>query len=158
MSNKVRYAVGTLALSALGLTSIANFEGFREEAYIPVKGDVPTIGYGTTKNVKLGDRITKEEALVRLREDATEAEDVVKKHVKVPLTQAEYDAYVSFIYNVGGRNFARSTLLQKLNQEDYEGACLELKRWVYANGIKYKGLENRRFKELQRCLGNDVSN
>jgi lysozyme len=156
-----RYAVGALALSATGLISLASFEGFRSEAYIPVPGDVPTIGFGSTTGVKLGDKITVQEGLIRLMRDASVYEAGIKKCVKVPLSQNEYDAFASFSYNVGTTAFCTSTLVKKLNAGDYDGACKELLRWngmtiVKPNGEKQftviQGLVNRRQKEYDLCM------
>lgn len=144
--------VTALSLSAAGLVGILGFEGFSGEAYVPVPGDVPTIGFGTTKGVKLGDKITPEKAVSRAWRDILEVETAIHKCVKVPLSQREYDAYTSFSYNVGTAKFCSSTLVKKLNQRDYNGACLEIKRWVYVKGQVVQGLVNRREKEYQQCM------
>lgn len=147
-----RVSVGLLGLSGAGLVAITGFEGYSEKSYITVKGDVPTIGYGHTgSDVQMGDTITKDEALKLLEKDTLAAQKAVKACVKVPLSQNEFDAYVSFTYNVGGGNFCTSTLVKKLNRGDYEGACQELKRWVYSGGVKYQGLVNRREMETLVC-------
>jgi len=144
MRNIARYAVAGLSLTAAGLVSLANFEGFSGEAYIPVPGDVPTIGFGSTSGVEMGDKISVPEALERLMRDVENAESAIGQCVKVPLSQGEYDAYTSFIFNVGGNAFCASTLVKKLNAGDYPGACLELKRWVYVDGKVVHGLVKRR--------------
>lgn len=153
-----RIAVGGLSLTAAGLLAIADFEGFRGEAYIPVEGDVPTIGFGSTEGVKLGDTISVPEALNRLESDVRVAEDAVRSCVTVPLMPYEFDAYVSLAYNIGRSNFCGSTLVQKLNAGDYRGACEEIKRWHFAGGKSLKGLVDRRADEYARCMGemNDV--
>lgn len=153
MSLKKRLAAGALSLSAAGLLAIASYEGYRGEAYIPVPGDVPTIGFGSTEGVKMGDTITVPRALERLSRDVGNAESAIGMCVTVPLTQGEYDAYMSFAYNVGTKAFCTSTLVRKLNSGDYEGACSELKRWVYAGGRKVDGLVKRREKEYAMCVG-----
>ena len=152
---KKRLSVTALALSGAGLIAISGFEGFSEKAYVPVPGDKVTIGYGHTGQVQLGDTITQEEALQLLRKDVEIAEKAVRRCVKVPLSQNEFDAYVSFTFNVGEGNFCSSTLVKKLNTKDYLGACRELKRWVYSSGVKYKGLENRRSVETLICTNGD---
>ena len=152
---KNRLSVTALALSGAGLIAISGFEGFSEKAYVPVPGDKVTIGYGHTGQVQLGDTITQEEALQLLRKDVEVAEKAVRRCVKVPLSQNEFDAYVSFTFNVGEGNFCSSTLVKKLNTKDYLGACRELKRWVYSSGVKYKGLENRRSVETLICTNGD---
>lgn len=148
-----RIAVGVLSLSAAGLVALANFEGFRSEAYIPVPGDVPTIGFGSTSGVELGDRITVPEALNRLQKDVRDAENAVRKCVRVPLMPFEFDAYTSLAFNIGEQAFCDSTLVSKLNSGDYEGACEQIKRWTYSGGEKLAGLVNRRAEEYQRCIG-----
>jgi len=149
----MRIPVKFLSLTAAGLVAIALHEGFRDTAYIPVPGDVPTIGFGTTEGVKMGDKISVETALQRKLNDVNKFEGAVKKCVNVPLHQYEYDAYISFSYNVGEYAFCKSTLVKKLNQAKYDEACAELKKWVYSKGVKYQGLVNRREKEYQQCLG-----
>lgn len=148
-----RIKVCALALSATGLISIASYEGFRSEAYIPVEGDVPTIGFGSTHGVELGDKITVEEGLRRLALDVNDAESTITRCVKVPLAQREYDVYTSFAFNIGEAQFCSSTLVKKLNAGDYSGACAELKRWVYVKGEKIPGLVNRREAEYKACMG-----
>lgn len=153
MSLKKRLAVGVLSLSATGLIGIASYEGFSEKAYIPIKGDVPTIGFGSTEGVKMGDAITVPQALDRLRRDITVAESAISRCVRVPLSQGELDAYTSLAFNIGTDAFCRSTLVVKLNGGDYAGACEEIKRWVYAGGRRVPGLVSRREKEYAACVG-----
>lgn len=150
---KGRFAVAALSLSAAGLVSIVGFEGFSEKAYIPVEGDVPTIGFGSTEGVKMGDTITVPKAIERLYRDAEKAESAIGRCVKVPLAQCEYDAFTSFAFNVGAEAFCSSTLVKKLNAADYAGACAELKRWVYVDGRRVQGLVNRREAEFRLCMG-----
>lgn len=149
-----RIAVGTLGLSAAGLLAIAGYEGFSEEAYVPIEGDVPTIGFGHTgPDVRLGDTITVPDALTRLYRDVGDAESAIGRCVTVPLTQGEYDAYTSLAFNIGGAAFCDSTLVRKLNRGDYAGACAELRRWVYSGGRRVQGLVNRRESEYRMCMG-----
>lgn len=150
---KGRFAVAALSLSAAGLVSIVGFEGFSEKAYIPVEGDVPTIGFGSTEGVKMGDTITVPKAIERLHRDTEKAESAIGRCVKVPLAQREYDAFTSFSFNVGAEAFCSSTLVKKLNAGDYAGACSELKRWVYVDGRRVQGLVNRREAEFRLCMG-----
>lgn len=141
-----------VSVSAVAVAAICGFEGYREYAYKDVAG-VPTIGYGTTKGVKMGDKTTRQEAKAFLVRDASGMAKQIQSLIKVPLYQHEWDAYLSFTYNVGIGNFRSSTLLKKLNQGDYAGACSQLKRWVYAGGRKVKGLVNRREAEYKMCMG-----
>lgn len=149
---KRRIAVAALSLSAAGLVSIANLEGFSEKAYIPIPCDVPTIGFGSTEGVKMGDTITPQKALKRLMRDVGVAESAIGRCVKVPLSQSEYDAFTSFAFNVGGEAFCSSTLVKKLNSGDYDGACAELERWVYSQKRVVPGLVNRRQIEYRLCV------
>ena len=146
-----RKAVAGLVLSGAGLVSIALHEGFRDRAYDDGVG-VQTIGFGTTEGVKPGDRITVERALIRLAGDVSEHEVELRRCLgNVPLFQHEWDAYVSWAYNVGVR--CNSTLVTKLKAGDYAGACAELSRWVYAGGRVMNGLVKRRAEERARCEG-----
>lgn len=153
MIKRTRTTVAALSLSAAALVGIALHEGYRGEAYIPVPGDVPTIGFGTTGGVQMGDRITPERALQRALTDIQRFEGALKECVKVPLHQHEYDAYISFSYNVGSTAFCRSTLVKKLNAGDYSGACAELLRWTKAGGRELPGLVKRRQAEYRQCMG-----
>lgn len=150
---KNRLIVSALSLSAVGLVSLLGYEGYSSNAYIPVKGDVPTIGFGTTKGVKIGDTITPENAVERAYRDIHKTETAIHKCVNVPLSQGEYDAYTSLAYNIGPSAFCSSTLVKKLNLRDYDGACLEMKRWIYVKGRVVQGLVNRREKEYRTCIG-----
>jgi lysozyme len=149
----MRTQVAALSLSAAALVGLALHEGYRENAYIPVPGDVPTIGFGTTQDVELGDKTTPERALVRLLKDANKFESSVQSCVKVPLYQYEYDAYVSLTYNIGPRAFCGSTLVKRLNQSDYSGACLEILKWDKFKGKPLPGLTKRRQEEYLKCIG-----
>ena len=148
---KKRLAVAGLSLSAVGLLTIAKWEGFSDKAYIPVAGDVPTIGFGSTEGVKMGDTITVPKALERLMRDVGVAESAIGRCVKVPLSNGEYAAFTSFAFNVGGEAFCSSTLVKKLNAGDYDGACDELERWVFVQKRKVDGLVNRRAEEYKLC-------
>ena len=150
-----RRPVIAIALSAAGFIGIAVSEGYRGTAYIPVPGDVPTIGLGTTEGVKLGDTITVERALVRSLSDIAKFEGAVKQCVKVPLSQNEYDAYTRLAYNIGARNFCGSTLVEHLNNGEYAAACAEISRWNRAGGKVLRGLVNRRAEERALCEKSD---
>lgn len=139
-----RTTIAALTLSAAGLVGIALHEGYSERAIIPVKGDVPTIGFGSTAGVKPGDTTTPPQALARALTDVQRFEGALKQCVRVPLHTWEYDAYVSFVYNVGAGAFCRSTLVKKLNAYDYAGACAELPKWTYYQGKNCAAPENAR--------------
>lgn len=156
--DKIRKPAVALAISIAGIGGIAVHEGYRDKAYIPVPGDVPTIGYGSTtyedgSKVKIGDKITRQQAEVLLRNKVSVFERQVKSCVKVPLAQNEYDAFVSLTYNIGGQAFCSSTLVKKLNTYDYEGACKEILKWDKFRGNPLPGLTKRRQEEYRQCLG-----
>ena len=148
-----RKQVATISLSATALVALLLHEGYRENAYTPVAGDVPTIGFGTTSGVKLGDRTTPEKALNVALRDVQKFEGALKECVTVPLEQHEYDAYIILSYNIGSNAFCKSTLVRKLNTGDYEGACKEILRWDQFNGKPLAGLTKRRQEEHKKCLG-----
>jgi lysozyme len=150
---KARIVIGALTLSASALVGIAVHEGYRGEAYRPVPGDVPTIGFGTTAGVKPGDRIEPVQALVRKLADVQKFEGALKQCVRVPLHQHEYDAFLSLAYNIGPGAFCGSTLVRRLNAGDYAGACAEILRWDRFRGEPLRGLTLRRQAENRQCLG-----
>jgi lysozyme len=122
-------------------------------ARLPTKNDVPTVGFGTTEGVKMGDTITPTKAVSRALTDIQKFEGAVRACVTVSLHQYEYDAYVSMTYNIGAQAFCNSTLVKKLNAGDYEGACLEIKRWNRQAGKVLPGLTKRREAEYRQCMG-----
>lgn len=148
-----RILAASLSLSGAALIGIALHEGYRGEAYEPVKGDVPTIGFGTTEGVEMGDRITPERALVRLLQDANKFERAVKRCAPVPMHQYEFDAYVSLTYNIGEGAFCKSTLARKLKAGAYLEACNEILKWDKFKGKPLRGLTKRRQEEHKKCLG-----
>ena len=125
---------------------IKGFEGLRLEAYLCSAG-VPTIGYGHTKGVQLGDKITEEEAEKFLKDDLHDAELTVLREVIWRPAPHQFDALVSFIFNVGINAFKRSTMLKKLNASDIVGAANEFNRWNKVKGKVSNGLRKRRDKE-----------
>lgn len=160
MATNSRTLIAALSLSAAGFAGIVLQEGYTDKAVIPVPGDVPTIGFGTTEGVKMGDRITPQQAIVRAVRDAQKFEGAIKHCVTVPLYQHEYDAFVSLAYNVGPSAFCKSSLVKKLNAEDYAGACDEIMRWRFFQGKdcaipqnKCIGLYSRRKDEVLQCRG-----
>ena len=149
----MRYAIGALTVRAAALVGIAVHEAYRPTAYLPTPNDVPTIGFGTTGGVQMGDKITVERALVRLLADADRFQAQLKACIgDVPLYQHEWDAYVSWTYNVGAGAACRSTLVKKLQAYDYAGACKELLRWDKQAGRQLPGLTKRRAQEYRLCL------
>jgi len=129
-----------------GLALIRQFEGLRLRAYKDAIGK-PTIGWGTTRGVKMGQEISKERAEELLREDVARFEEYVERMVTVPLTQGQWDALVSWVYNLGPTNLGSSTMLRRLNAGDYASAAAELERWTRAGGQVLAGLVRRRAAE-----------
>lgn len=124
------------------------FEGCRLHAYADSAG-VPTIGWGHTRGVKLGDRCSQEQADMWLTQDLEDAGAAVASLVKVPLTQGQFDALTSFVFNLGARRLAESTLLILLNKRDYHGAAAQFARWVHSDGKVLDGLVRRRAAEAK---------
>lgn len=133
-------------ISEKGLVLIKQFEGLRLDAY-QCSASVWSIGYGHTRGVMPGDRITEDEAEDLLRQDTREAEQSVHRLVSVKLAQNQFDALVSFTFNLGAGALQRSTLLKRLNAGDYQAAAEEFLRWVYAGGKRLSGLIRRRAAE-----------
>lgn len=131
---------------------IKKHEGLRLEAYMPTPNDVWTIGYGHTKTAKPGMKITEDHAEDLLLSDIAWAENAVNNLVTVYLTQNQFDALVSFVFNVGQGNFANSTLLRMLNKEDYKGAADQFLRWNKQKGKVLNGLTKRREEERKLFL------
>lgn len=148
-----RTAIATLTLSAAALVSLFTMEGYTNKAVIPVPGDVPTFGFGTTDGVKMGDSIDPVTAVNRGYRDVVKFEGAIKRCVKVPLYQNEYDAYTKLTYNIGSGAFCSSALVRKLNAGDYAGACAEILRWDKFRGKPLRGLTLRRQEEYKLCRG-----
>lgn len=137
-----------------GLAIIKRSEGLKLEAYLDT-GRVPTIGYGHTRGVKLGLTCIETQALAWLREDCEDAEAAVTANIRVPLSQNQFDALVSFTFNVGTGALESSTLRKMLNAGNYGGAADQLLRWNKDNGVVLAGLTTRRAAERNLFLAND---
>jgi len=123
-----------LGFSAASLIVLAISEGYTDRAIIPTKDDVPTVGFGTTTRpdgspVRMGDTTNPVDALQRKARDIDKFEGALKTCVKVPLHQAEYDLYVDHAYNIGSSAFCSSTIVRRLNAQDYAGACEAILMW-----------------------------
>ena len=139
--------------SANGITHIKEFEGFRGKRYL-CPANKSTIGYGhvivdSERATLWGADLTEEQATKLLMKDLVRFEDAVLAMVAVPLTQGQFDALVSFAYNLGEAKLRSSTLLKLLNAGDYDGARKQINRWVYSNGKKLDGLIRRRARETE---------
>lgn len=133
-------------INAAGLSLVKSFESLRLTAYRDT-GGVPTIGWGHTKGVRLGQVITEAQASDFLMDDLEEAESAVIRFVSVPLNDNQFAALVSFAFNCGTEAFRRSTLRKKLNAGDYAAVPGQLALWVNDNGVKLNGLVRRRKAE-----------
>ena len=142
--------------SDVGRKLIEEFEGCRLSAYLD-QGGVPTIAVGHTLNVKMGDTCTPEEADAWLADDLKNAEHAVNGMVKAALRQPQFDALVSFVFNVGSGNFAQSTVLKRLNigTPDYLAAADALLMWNKVAGEVNHGLVRRREAEKSLFLSTD---
>ena len=130
-----------------GIDLIKRFEGFSSTVYICPAG-YPTIGYGHL--VRSGESVTEiseAEAEELLRKDVETAERAVLRLVNVPLTDGQFDALVSFTFNLGSGAFQRSTLRRKVNRQTHAEVPEQLMRWVWAGGRKLRGLRKRRSAE-----------
>lgn len=138
--------------SQLGVDFIKDKEGFRAEVYNDVAGK-PTIGYGHL--LIPGEHlfnITQDKAEAILKSDLFKAEKAVCDLVKFPITQTEFDALVSFTFNLGRRALQNSTLLKYLNNGDVSKAADEFPKWNHAGGVVVAGLTARRLQEQAMFL------
>ena len=145
-----------MKISQEGLALIKKFEGCKLESYKCAAG-VWTIGYGSTKGIKEGMSITQEKAEELLLEDVSIFEDNVLDSVTMPLSQHQFDALVSWTFNLGGANLKASTMLKKLNAGEYEEVPSQMKRWNKAGGKVLQGLIRRREAESLLFEGKDWS-
>jgi GH24 family phage-related lysozyme (muramidase) len=144
-------------ISQLGVDLIQSFEDCRLEAYICPAGK-PTIGWGSTgPHVSLGQTITQAEADALFKADLSKFEQGIRELVKVPLTQPQYDALISFTYNCGLSAFKKSTLLKLLNAGKFGQAADELRKWVKAKGKTLPGLVRRREAERELFLRPEIT-
>jgi lysozyme len=146
-----------------GLALVKSFETLRVDAYDDATGrSVPpdgrargqlTIGYGHTgPDVRPGALITEAEAEALLRADLAASERAVGRLIQVPLSQAQFDALVSLVFNIGAAAFSASTLRRRLNAKDFTTAAGEFYRWRFDNGVELLGLARRRVAEMQLFL------
>ena len=151
--NVTNYNVRNMSLSANGIRFIEDAEGIRTNRYNDIAGR-PTIGYGHL--IRSGENYTninQETAERLLRQDVSTAENAVRINVHTNLTQPQFDALVSFTFNLGQGNLRNSTLLRRINSGD-TNAPVEFGRWVYSGGRVVQGLVNRRRAERALFAGN----
>lgn len=141
--------------SEAGITLIAKFEGFMPTPYVCAGGHL-TIGYGHVikPHETFDTPVTKLEARALLMADVAFAERAVLRYIHMPLSQGQFDALVSFTFNLGAGALQRSTLRRVINRGDYSSAPRQLLRWVFAGGRKLRGLVKRREAEI--VLWNDL--
>lgn len=141
-----------------GLALIKSFEGFSARPYLCPAG-VPTIGYGATyypdgKKVTMRDKpVLEADATVMLRSMLVQYENGVERYVQVPITQGQFDALVSFAYNLGLAALKGSTLLRLVNERNFVGAAAQFSRWNKASGKVLPGLTRRREAERKLFVG-----
>lgn len=150
----------TVRLAALGFSAalataggfIAVHEGYVPGTYVDPVGIITACFGHTSQRLTLGLEMSEQECLQLLADDLIKHDTQLMLAVKVPLSDLEHAAYLSFHYNVGGGNFKSSTLLRYLNAGLRVEACNELPRWVYSKGEKWPGLVKRRALERELCL------
>lgn len=166
---RVRRMPEGLTVSAKGVDFIRRHEGLRLQLYNDAVGHA-TIGYGHlvhrgpingTEPAGLRDGITEAEAVDLLRQDLVNVTRDLRRHVKVPINQDEFDALASWVFNLGAGNLASSTLLRKLNAQDYEGAAAQFAVWNKARNaqgvlVPLAGLTTRRGEEAALWRGQAV--
>lgn len=164
--SRTRVVIAALSLTAAAFVGLVADEGYTDGAIIPTKGDVPTLGFGTTTRpdgspVRMGDKTNPVEAVQRAARDVQKFEGAIKRCVHVPLYQHEYDAYVQHAYNIGEKAFCASTIVRRLNAQDYDGACDAILMWrrvgaqdcsVPGNKV-CSGLWRRRLETHAACRG-----
>ncbi|WP_333620409.1 lysozyme [Pantoea septica] len=165
MSNSLRNKLiaaaggGAMLIATVFLGGKDGVEGRVYEPYKDVAGVWTVCDGHTGTDIIKGKKYTDRECDRLLWSDLQPVKKAVDSLVKVPLNEYQRAALYSFTYNVGSGAFSKSTLLKKLNTGDQDGACEELRRWVYAGGMKFRGLMNRRDMERSMCLAdgpNDI--
>lgn len=150
-SPKVRALAATLVLSAAGAAGIFHDEGRVNTVYLDPVG-IKTVCVGNTSYAatrEVGTKVSDSVCAFLFQTDSSAAQQAVKGYVKVPITQEQYDALVSFAFNVGGAALRDSTLLRKLNAGQCKEAAQEFHRWVKAKGKVLAGLVTRRNREAE---------
>lgn len=145
--------MNNLRLGSAGEALIKSYEAFRPTAYLPTPKDVPTIGWGHIHGVKMGDTCTQAEAEVFFQQDVAGAVATVNKDVTTALTQNQFDALVSLVFNIGPGNFGGSTLLSLLNSGAQKALVAgQFARWNKQAGRVLNGLVARRAAEAALFL------
>ena len=160
-----RSHVAGLALSASALVGLIAHEGYTDKAVIPVKGDRPTVGFGSTFKedgapVKMGDTITPQKAVARSLAHIQKDESKLKQCVTAPLLQAEYDLMVDFAYQYGTGALCKSPMVKAANAGDYAASCEGYKEYRFVAGYdcstpgnkRCAGVWNRSLERYNTCM------
>lgn len=147
--------VGLTVIGSLAVGLVGGWEGMKTRAYADkFAGGIPTVCFGETRGVKMGDQYTPDECRAMLGDALVEFEQGMRKCLTNPdrIPAKSYVAFLSLSYNIGTGAFCRSSLARKLNAGDLRAACNELPKWNKAGGKVVKGLVNRRAEERKLCL------
>ena len=178
MRSQLRSPISHLLITLALVTGVATYEGWSPVAYVPIKDDVLTLGYGSTMHpngepIKLGDKIDRKTANLYLQHDLDKFKQGISKCVSAPLSQNEFNAYLSLSYNIGSSAFCSSSIPYKLNHGQYKEACITIlafnkmrdtskpkvrnpKTGVMQYQLKViKGLDSRRKSEYTTCISLD---
>lgn len=150
----------TRSISPAGLSLIKHYEGYRSSIYKDAAG-YPTIGYGHLlldgEDEKFRGGLDENQAEALLKSDVAQAEAAVRDLITVALNQNEFDALVSFTFNLGRKNLAESTLRRRLNAGERRAVAAEMNRWVHAGGRRLNGLVKRRAAEGEMFKHHDIA-
>jgi len=146
--------LGLTVAGSIAVGLVGAWEGFRTKAYIPIPGDVPTICFGSTRGVKMGDTKTAAECKALLGTELVEYEGNMRRCLVNPdkIPDKPYVTFLSLTYNIGSRGFCNSSIARKANAGDLRGACDALLLYNRASGRVVQGLVNRRKAERKMCL------
>ena len=160
-----RTAIGALSLSAAALVGLLTHEGYTDRAVVPVQGDRPTVGFGSTfrddgSPVQMGDTITPQKAVARTHAHIQRDESGIKRCVTAPLYQHEYDQMVSFAYQYGVPTLCRSSIVRYANAGRYAESCEGYLKYRFVAGYDCSTPGNRRCpgvwtrsqKRYQQCM------
>lgn len=154
MSRLKKATVGLTVAGSLAVSVVSGFEGVSLRAIIPVKGDVPTICFGHTRGVKMGDRYTLADCKAMLGDDLLKYEADMRAALVNPdkIPDKPYVAFLSLSYNIGPTAFKNSTVARRINAGDLKGACNAILMWDKFKGLTLAGLTKRRQEERKLCL------
>ena len=146
--------MANLAAQNSTIEFLMSVEGFSAKAYWDYKQWSIGYGSGTMPNgqpVKQGDTVTKDQARAMLARDVVSRANAVNRYVTANINQNQFDALVSFTYNLGSGALADSTLLDVINANpvNYDAIATQFRKWIYAGGVPNDGLKTRREKEIQ---------